>query len=135
VSESTTEAGPLVLDTTAASASIRGIPAVVAIISAAPLILVPAVTLSELLYGALHAPQPDKQGHRVAAFEAASRIVYPDRATCTVYAEIKSELRSSGKMIPDNDIWIAAIAVQHGLDLLSNDNHFRNIVNLRLVSW
>ncbi|MCB9078792.1 MAG: PIN domain-containing protein [Anaerolineaceae bacterium] len=51
------------------------------------------------------------------------------------YASIFVSLRSKGKPIPTNDIWIAATAQAHHFTLVSNDEHFRNIENLRLENW
>jgi len=38
-------------------------------------------------------------------------------------------------LIPENDIWIAAIAVQHNLTLVSRDGHFNEIENLKVIAW
>jgi tRNA(fMet)-specific endonuclease VapC len=48
---------------------------------------------------------------------------------------IKAALRTSGRMIPDNDIWIAASAMQHGLTLATRDQHFQAVDGLQTVSW
>ena len=46
------------------------------------------------------------------------------QATADVYASIRMELKRSGNPIPSNDAWIAALARQHALPVLSNDAHF-----------
>ena len=51
------------------------------------------------------------------------------------YGLIKSQLRQEGKPIPDNDIWIAAIARPHNLVLVSRDDHFREIEGFNLEQW
>jgi predicted nucleic acid-binding protein len=43
-------------------------------------------------------------------------------------------LKSKGKPVPENDIWIAASAIQHGLLLFATDIHFTFIDGLTLVS-
>jgi tRNA(fMet)-specific endonuclease VapC len=48
-------------------------------------------------------------------------------STARVYGKIKDELRIKGKPIPENDVWIAAIAKENGLTLLTKDNHFDNV--------
>ena len=58
-----------------------------------------------------------------------------DDDTARVYGEIKSALRRKGRPIPDNDIWIAAAAMQHTLSLVSRDEHFASIERLNLVRW
>ena len=52
-----------------------------------------------------------------------------------VYGEIKTALRRLGRPLPENDIWIAAIAIQHGLTLVSRDAHFDHLVGLSLDRW
>jgi tRNA(fMet)-specific endonuclease VapC len=53
-----------------------------------------------------------------------------DLDTAHFYGAIKQKSETSGRRIPDNDTWIAAIALQHGLVLISNDRHFDSIDNL-----
>lgn len=48
---------------------------------------------------------------------------------------IKEELRKKGKPIPENDIWIAALARQYNLQLVTKDEHFQYINALMLLSW
>jgi len=49
-----------------------------------------------------------------------------------IYGEIKSDLKSKGKPIPENDIWIASIARFYNLTLLTKDNHFNEVTNMSL---
>jgi len=37
--------------------------------------------------------------------------------------------------MPENDIWIAAIALQHGLTLVTRDSHFSEIESLGTAAW
>ncbi|MFH2067663.1 MAG: type II toxin-antitoxin system VapC family toxin [Pseudomonadota bacterium] len=52
--------------------------------------------------------------------------------TSEIFGEIKAALNKKGKMIPLNDIWIAAHAVETGAKLLTYDTHFKNIDGLRV---
>jgi predicted nucleic acid-binding protein len=54
----------------------------------------------------------------------------PDEATTRHYAQLFLQLRQQGAAIPTNDLWIAALALQHGLTLCSDDAHFRHIPQL-----
>jgi len=54
--------------------------------------------------------------------------------TAEIFGEIKSELRSKGKMIPLNDIWIAAHTIETGSKLITYDSHFKHISGLRICS-
>jgi tRNA(fMet)-specific endonuclease VapC len=52
--------------------------------------------------------------------------------TSEIFGEIKAGLSKKGKMIPLNDIWIAAHAIETGSKLISYDTHFKNIDGLRM---
>lgn len=64
-----------------------------------------------------------------------TRIVYPDFETARRFGELDPLLRSKGRRTPPNDLWIAAIALQHGLPLLTRDAHFTPIPGLSLLAW
>ena len=55
--------------------------------------------------------------------------------TSSVYAEIRYELRLAGQPIPENDLWIAALARQHRLPVLTNDAHFDQVSGVQRVGW
>jgi predicted nucleic acid-binding protein len=57
----------------------------------------------------------------------------PDEKTAAQYADVFSELRRQGTPIPTNDLWIAAMAKQHRLPLMSFDAHFRSVPGLELI--
>jgi predicted nucleic acid-binding protein len=51
------------------------------------------------------------------------------------YAAIRSELKASGSPIPANDAWIAALARQHRVPIISRDAHFDNVTNIERRMW
>ncbi len=55
--------------------------------------------------------------------------------TAERYAEIRSELKTAGKPIPTNDLWIAALTREHGHALLTRDAHFEAVRGLHRVTW
>jgi tRNA(fMet)-specific endonuclease VapC len=55
--------------------------------------------------------------------------------TSRVYAEVRHELRLVGQPIPENDLWIAALARQHELPILSQDAHFDKVSGVKRVGW
>ena len=67
--------------------------------------------------------------------ERTRQVLTVDRETTSFYAEIIADLRQRGSLIPINDVWIAALALQHGLGVLSRDGHFDQVKNLRRVCW
>jgi len=58
-----------------------------------------------------------------------------DTETAREYGQIKNSLRAKGKPIPENDIWIAAIAIQYDLTLVTRDGHFTEIEGLATETW
>jgi predicted nucleic acid-binding protein len=62
------------------------------------------------------------------------RVLSVDARTAEHYA-IRAELKKDGRPIPENDIWIAAIASQHAMPVLSRDHHFDAVGGLTRVGW
>ena len=48
---------------------------------------------------------------------------------------LKEELAKKGMMIPDNDIWIAALARQNDVALAHRDEHFQSITGIQMLKW
>lgn len=71
----------------------------------------------------------------VESLIAATVAVGCDLESARRYAYVKSYLRSKGKPIPENDIWIAALSLQHGLTLATRDAHFKELHMLPTVQW
>ncbi len=57
-------------------------------------------------------------------------LIFPDNETILHYAILFMQLKKQGTPIPTNDIWIASLALQHRIALLSNDKHFKKIPQL-----
>ena len=55
--------------------------------------------------------------------------------TAGLYGETKAQLRLRGRPIPENDLWIAALARQHQLILATRDLHFDAVAAVDLVRW
>ena len=60
-------------------------------------------------------------------------VLFADDQTTRNYAEIFAQLRRAGTPIPTNDLWIAALAVQHDLPPLTSDRHFLRLPQLLLL--
>lgn len=102
---------------------------------AGKLVAVSFITVGELLFGA----RKRKWGAaKIAELERRLRgaVVVPyDRELCDTYARLKAETRAVGKVVDDNDMWIAASAVRHNIPLIShNRDHFTDIPGLVLIS-
>jgi tRNA(fMet)-specific endonuclease VapC len=57
-------------------------------------------------------------------------VLLPDRETAEQYARLFVQLKRAGTPIPDNDLWIAALALQHDVVLITRDKHFEKIPQL-----
>jgi tRNA(fMet)-specific endonuclease VapC len=98
-------------------------------------VFVPAIVLGELHYGAQKSSRVDENVAKIDQFAQDAAILGCDADTARQYGTIKNGLRAKGRPTPENDIWIAAVAMQHGLDLVSRDPHFKEIAGLGLTVW
>ena len=73
-------------------------------------VFLPATVLGELYYGARKSSQSSANSARIGELAAAVTILPCDATTARLYGEIKASLRLKGRPIPENDIWIAAVA-------------------------
>ena len=98
-------------------------------------VFVSSVVLGELYYGARKSSHIESNLKKVEEFAAANAILDCDSTTAGHYGRVKNELRDKGRPIPENDIWIAAIARQHELTLVSHDSHFKAVDELSVEVW
>lgn len=98
-------------------------------------VFVLSIVLGELYYGARKSARIATNVAQVNIFAANSAVLVCDTATSQYYGEIKNVLRTKGRPIPENDIWIAAIAKQYSLTLVSRDSHFNEIDGLSIEGW
>jgi tRNA(fMet)-specific endonuclease VapC len=98
-------------------------------------VFVPSIVLGELYYGAQKSARIASNVTRVDEFAANNSVLVCDTETAQQYGQIKSQLRAKGRPIPENDIWIAAIAKQHQLTLVTRDGHFNNVDGLLIEIW
>ncbi len=98
-------------------------------------VLIPSIALGELYYGALKSERHNENIKIIRDFSSDFPVMPCDSITALFYGEIKRELKNKGKLIPENDVWIAAVAKQHSLILASRDKHFNDISNLKTESW
>jgi tRNA(fMet)-specific endonuclease VapC len=96
---------------------------------------IPFAVLGELYLGAYRSSNPIKHIKQVNDFSAKCNVLMADAETANNYALIKTALLNKGKPIPENDIWIAAVAKQHELHLITRDKHFDEIEGLSIKSW
>ncbi|MCD6396639.1 MAG: type II toxin-antitoxin system VapC family toxin [Spirochaetaceae bacterium] len=61
------------------------------------------------------------------------KLLSADEGTTFIYANLFRQLRTQGTAIPTNDLWIAALTIQHGLLLFSRDTHFNRLPQIPIV--
>jgi len=98
-------------------------------------VFVPSIAIGELYFGARKSVRTRDNLARIDEFAANNVVLGCDTDTARRYGEIKAGLRLKGNPLPENDIWIAAIALQHGLTMITRDTHFNEIENLKIVVW
>jgi tRNA(fMet)-specific endonuclease VapC len=59
--------------------------------------------------------------------EEGVEVLYADDQTTHHYARAFGQLRKQGTPIPTNDLWIAALVLQHDLVLHDCDRHFDHL--------
>jgi tRNA(fMet)-specific endonuclease VapC len=104
-------------------------------LASAEKVYVPSLVLGELYFGARASAQKDRNLARIDEFAAANAVLVPDVATAREYGVLKVALRAKDRPIPENDMWIAAIAQQHSLTLITRDAHFQEVECLAVGSW
>lgn len=127
--------GSVLLDTNIVIGLFASDQAVLARLSKTDHIFIPSIVLGELYFGAYKSAHPDQNVHRIEELIATSAVLVSDAVTAAHYGQIKKALREKGRPLPENDIWIAALAQQHGLTVISRDQHFKEIESLPVEAW
>ena len=94
-----------------------------------------SIVLGELYFGAYKSGRVKLNLARVEVIERSLLLMECDSQTAKIYGNLKRELQRKGRPIPENDIWIAAIALQHDLILATRDAHFGAVDGLKLEIW
>ncbi len=116
----------VLVDTSAYSAFKRGHPELKSVLQRAEAIYLSSVVLGELLSGFRQGKLRARNEEALDEFLDTPRVeLLPVLdSTAVRYAEILSYLRSAGTPLPTNDVWIAASAMEHGVQVLTTDKHF-----------
>jgi tRNA(fMet)-specific endonuclease VapC len=110
----------------------RDVPGVAATLATADAVLVPFVVLAELRAGFAVGARGavNERALRVFLMKPGVGVLFADDGTTHHYAAVYRQLRGQGTPIPTNDIWIAALALQHNLVLYARDSHFDRLAQL-----
>ena len=124
----------VVLDTSAYSHLRLGHEALLARLDAATEIMVPTIVLGELhaaFRGGARFVDNETVLERFLT-EPFVTTVEVDAEAAARYGEVLAQLKKKGTPIPSNDVWIAAVTLARGAQLLSFDDDFRHVAGL---SW
>ncbi len=125
----------MIFDTNALSAFLLADRALLAVVPVSVVIRLPVIVLGEYRFGLLKSRERVKLGRLLDEFQKVVEVLPVDEMTVQPYAEIREQLHKAVRPIPQNDTWIAALAVQHHLPVLTKDRHFETIAGVRCVSW
>jgi len=98
-------------------------------------VYVPSIALGELYYGAWKSQRQEENIAQLDELVVKIGVLNCNAETARKYGEIKNRLRVKGRPIPENDLWIAAIALEHDLVLATRDAHFGEIDDLEMEMW
>ena len=127
--------GRFLLDTNIVIALFADDIAVKSNVAAAEEVFLSSIALGELCYGARRSGRVTENLARIDEFAAHSVVLGCDIDTAHHYGQVKNALRLKGRLIPENDIWVAAIALQHDLTLVTRDPHFDEVESLKAAMW
>jgi len=125
----------VILDTNALSAFVDGGEDVVAHLAKLDALHLPVIVIGEYRFGLRRSRLRKERESHLIAFARSCTVLPVLESTTVAYAAIKHELRTAGTPIPENDVWIAALAREYGLPILTDDRHFDAVPRLKRVSW
>jgi tRNA(fMet)-specific endonuclease VapC len=125
----------MLLDTNALSALAAGDEKLITVLESAPRLCVSIISLGEYVYGLTLSRHQEELANWLEAFLARAELLHIGRKTLPHYAEVRRQLKKDGTPIPANDCWIAALAKEHRLPVVSRDKHFDAAKGVRRISW
>lgn len=125
----------MILDTNAVSALLAGDEALAAVLAPSSRHHLPVIVVGEYKFGLQRSRHRRQLLRLLDELVRQSTILTVELATTDSYSQIRESLRASGRPIPENDVWIGALAHQHRLAVVSRDGHFDAVAGVRRISW
>ena len=125
----------MILDTNALSAFIDGDDDIGRVLRIQPRAAIPVIVLGEFRYGIVQSRHRQAYEAWLAAHLSHFDLLGITEETTVAYAAVRVALKRSGRPIPANDAWIAALALQHRLPILSRDQHFDAVSSIERRDW
>lgn len=112
-----------------------GVPEVVEFLQEVAEIQVPLMVVAEQRARFAHGTRREKNERALAKFlnQEGIFVLKPDEQTTFFYADLYAYLRNRGTPIPTNDLWIAALTIQHNLVLFDRDSDFDRLPQIARV--
>ena len=123
------------LDTNALSDFAAGREALGQALSPFRSLALPVTVLGEYRYGLHGSKRQARLNEWLLELLPEVRILEITERTTAVYARVRHQLRAAGTPIPENDVWIAAAAIEHSLPLASRDRHLKFVRGLEVLDW
>lgn len=125
----------MILDTNALSAWADGLASLDPHLRSIDRLVVPSVVLGEYYFGIRQSRYRKRYEDWLRHSLPLVEIATITRETANIYADIRINLKRCGRPIPPNDVWIAALALQHAFPILSNDTHFDAVTDIRRIPF
>jgi predicted nucleic acid-binding protein len=125
----------VILDTNALSALLDMDAGLLEVTAGSRELSLPVIVLGEYRFGIAISKRRREYEAWLARDLSLFRVLPVIEETSIHYAAIRSELKASGSPIPANDAWIAALARQHRLPIVSRDAHFDSVKNIERRTW
>jgi tRNA(fMet)-specific endonuclease VapC len=125
----------LILDTNALSAIAEAEPDAVQQLDRAAEVMLPVIVIGEYSFGIRQSRHRVRYEAWLTQMIAKCFILEVNMRTAEEYAEIRFVLGKKGRPIPGNDIWIAALARQYDLPVLTRDRHYDAVPGIRRLTW
>lgn len=125
----------MILDTNALSGLVDDDAELVERLSPVRQLSVPVIVLGEYRFGVLKSRRRDEYEAWLERDLSLFRLLPVTPRTAEHYATIRLELQVAGRPIPSNDLWIAALAREHRLPVVTRDPHFSSVLGIEVVAW
>jgi predicted nucleic acid-binding protein len=125
----------VILDTNALSALADGDPVLTAKLGDTAQLALPVIALGEYRFGIMASRHRKTYEAWLTEYLPLFDALPIDLHTTAHYASLRHELKRLGRPVPENDLWIGALALQHRLPVVSRDAHFAFMPGVRAVTW
>jgi tRNA(fMet)-specific endonuclease VapC len=123
------------LDTNALSAFVDGDPVVGDILRQQTRAAIPVIVLGEFHYGIAGSRHRSSYERWLESYLPHFDVLSVTADTAVAYAALRVALKKAGRPVPANDVWIAALAIEHRLPVLSRDTHFDAVPGFQRIGW